>query len=111
MTKKPGLDIEFGFYYDYGGAGETRYSLGTREDIEGNTAWIADDLSSIAGGHLSDLKAFYKISTYDDLVGSRGMTSTQLTPSGKARVEGHLLDVIADCELIERGTESHALQS
>lgn len=66
MTKKPGLDIEFGFYYDYDGAGETRYSLGTREDIEGNTAWIADDLSSIAGGHLSALKAFYKITTYDD---------------------------------------------
>ena len=45
------------------------------------------------------------MATYDDLVGSRGMTSTQLTPSGKARVEGHLLDVIADCEVIERGTE------
>ena len=45
------------------------------------------------------------MAVYDDLVGSRGMTSTQLTPSGKARVEGHLLDVIADCELIERGTE------
>ena len=43
--------------------------------------------------------------TYDDLIGSRGMTSTQLTPSGKARVDGHLLDVIADCEVIERGTE------
>ena len=42
---------------------------------------------------------------YDHLIGSRGMTSTQLTPSGKARVEGHLLDVIADCEVIERGTE------
>ena len=45
------------------------------------------------------------MAAYDDLVGSRGMTSTQLTPSGKARVKGHLLDVIADCELIERGTE------
>ena len=45
------------------------------------------------------------MATYDDLIGSRGMTSTQLTPSGKARVEGHLIDVIADCELIERGTE------
>jgi membrane-bound ClpP family serine protease len=45
------------------------------------------------------------MATYDDLIGSRGVTSTQLTPSGKARVEGHLLDVIADCEVIERGTE------
>ena len=45
------------------------------------------------------------MATYDDLIGSRGMTSTQLTPSGKARVEGHLIDVIADCEVIERGTE------
>lgn len=65
-TKKPGLTIEFGFYYDYGGAGETRYSLGTREDIEGVTAWITDDLSSISPGHLSALKAFYKVTTYDD---------------------------------------------
>jgi membrane-bound serine protease (ClpP class) len=45
------------------------------------------------------------MATYDDLVGSRGITSTQLTPSGKARVDGHLLDVIADCEIIERGAK------
>ena len=65
-TKKPGVDIEFGFYYDYGGGSQVRYSLGTREDIEGKTAWITDDLSSIALGHLSALRAFYKITTYDD---------------------------------------------
>jgi membrane-bound ClpP family serine protease len=45
------------------------------------------------------------MSEYDDLVGARGTTTTQLTPSGKARVEGRLLDVIADCELVERGTQ------
>ncbi|MHC4370698.1 MAG: hypothetical protein ACYSW8_24070 [Planctomycetota bacterium] len=65
-TLKPNVDIEFGFYYDYGGAGEVRYALGTREDIEGKTAWITDDLSSISPGHLSALKAFYKVTTYDD---------------------------------------------
>ena len=66
MTKKPGLTIEFGFYYDFGGAGEVRYPLGSKEDVEGETAWIVDDLSSIAGGHISELQAFYKITTFDN---------------------------------------------
>lgn len=65
-TAKPGLSIGFGFYYDYGGGGETRYLLGTRNNIEGKTAWIVDDLSSIDPGHLSALKVFYDIDTYDD---------------------------------------------
>lgn len=66
MTIKPGLTIEFGFYYDYGGGGEVRYSLGTRTDVEGDLTWLVDDLSSISGGHLSALKAFFKVTTYDD---------------------------------------------
>ena len=39
-----------------------------------------------------------------DLVGARGATTTQLTPSGKARFGSRLLDVIAEGELIQRGT-------
>jgi len=66
MTQNPDLTVEFGFYYDYDGVGETRYSLGTWENVEGKTVWIVDDLSGIAGGHLSELKAFFKVTTYDD---------------------------------------------
>ncbi|MBN1908193.1 MAG: hypothetical protein JW818_00505 [Pirellulales bacterium] len=38
---------------------------------------------------------------YVDLVGQRGITTTQLTPSGKARFGDRLVDVISDSELIE----------
>lgn len=65
-TKKPGLSVEFGVYYDYGGAGEVRYSFGTKTGIEHQTAAVTDDLSSIAPGHLTALQPFYKITTYDD---------------------------------------------
>lgn len=41
----------------------------------------------------------------DSLVGRRGVTTTQLTPSGKARFGDEFIDVIADGELIEPGTE------
>jgi len=65
-TRNPNVDVEFGFYYDYGGGSEVRYSLGTKTDVEGSTVAIVDDLSSIAGGHLSALKAFFNVTTYDD---------------------------------------------
>jgi len=42
---------------------------------------------------------------FDSLVGSRGITTTQLTPSGKARFGDRLVDVIADGEVIEPHTE------
>jgi len=42
---------------------------------------------------------------FQDLVGTQGTTTTQLTPSGKARFGNRLVDVIADGELIERGTD------
>ena len=38
------------------------------------------------------------------LEGQTGTTTTQLTPSGKARIDGQLVDVLADGEVIERGT-------
>jgi len=40
----------------------------------------------------------------EDLVGSEGVTATQLTPSGKARFGNRLVDVMADGEIIPRGT-------
>jgi membrane-bound serine protease (ClpP class) len=40
---------------------------------------------------------------YRELVGSRGTTTTQLTPGGKARFGDRLVDVIADGEVIGRG--------
>ncbi len=40
---------------------------------------------------------------YDDLLGSHGMTTTQLTPSGKARFDDRMVDVITECEVVERG--------
>ncbi len=47
---------------------------------------------------------------YDDLLGSRGMTTTQLTPSGKARFETRLVDVIADCEVVPLGCEVEVVE-
>ncbi|MFH1924495.1 MAG: NfeD family protein [Planctomycetota bacterium] len=41
---------------------------------------------------------------FEDLLGARGTTTTQLTPSGKARFGDRLVDVIADSETIPFGT-------
>jgi len=41
---------------------------------------------------------------FERLVGREGVTTTQLTPSGKARFGDELVDVISDVELIEPGT-------
>jgi membrane-bound serine protease (ClpP class) len=38
-------------------------------------------------------------------VGKEGVTQTMLRPSGIAIVEGERLDVISDCEFIEKGTQ------
>lgn len=44
------------------------------------------------------------VSGFDNLLGTRGTTKTQLAPSGKARFEGLLVDVIAaDCEIVANG--------
>jgi membrane-bound ClpP family serine protease len=42
---------------------------------------------------------------FEHLLGHRGVSTTQLTPSGKARFGNQLVDVIADGEVISRGTE------
>lgn len=44
------------------------------------------------------------------LTGKCGTTMTQLTPSGKAQFGDELVDVIADGELIERGTAVHVVE-
>jgi membrane-bound ClpP family serine protease len=41
----------------------------------------------------------------EHLVGKRGLTTTQLTPSGKARFGDDLIDVISDGEVIPKGTD------
>jgi membrane-bound serine protease (ClpP class) len=41
--------------------------------------------------------------SYEHLVGREGVTTTQLTPAGKARFEGHQVDVMAAGEVIPRG--------
>lgn len=47
---------------------------------------------------------------YDDLLGSHGTTTTQLTPSGKARFADRMVDVIADCEAVERGRQVEVVE-
>ena len=47
---------------------------------------------------------------YDDLLGSRGLTTTQLTPSGKARFENRLVDVISDCEVVPPDCEVEVVE-
>jgi membrane-bound ClpP family serine protease len=42
---------------------------------------------------------------YSELVGQKGTTTTQLTPSGKAMFDDELLDVITDGEVIDRGID------
>jgi len=52
---------------------------------------------------LEDLAHREAIVDFDHLLGLQGTAATQLTPSGKARFEGRLVDVIADGEVIARG--------
>jgi membrane-bound ClpP family serine protease len=45
-----------------------------------------------------------QIANYAHLVGVTGMAQTDLLPTGKARIEHELVDVIADSEPLSRGT-------
>jgi membrane-bound ClpP family serine protease len=45
------------------------------------------------------------LASFEHLVGRHGTTITPLTPAGKARIEGALVNVISSGELVERGTE------
>ena len=54
---------------------------------------------------LEDLAHREALVDFDHLLGHEGVATTQLTPSGKARFGSQLVDVIADGEVISRGSE------
>jgi membrane-bound ClpP family serine protease len=56
-----------------------------------------------SGAELADLAERESLVSLNYLLGMEGTTTTQLTPSGKARFEGKQIDVIADGEVIGRG--------
>ena len=45
------------------------------------------------------------VARYDDLLGQRGISTTQLSPSGKVRFGDRLVDVVSDGDLVARGSE------
>jgi len=45
----------------------------------------------------------------DHLVGKRGVTTTQLTPSGKAKLGDDIIDVISDGDVISQGTDVYVM--
>jgi membrane-bound serine protease (ClpP class) len=55
------------------------------------------------GDEAATIRRRESLVNFQDLVGSQGTTTTQLTPSGKARFADLLVDVIADSEVIPPG--------
>jgi membrane-bound serine protease (ClpP class) len=62
-------------------------------------------LKPMQGEELASLVSREAIADFRHLLGDRGVTTTQLTPSGKARFAAELVDVIADGEVIDRGRQ------
>jgi membrane-bound ClpP family serine protease len=62
------------------------------------------------GAEAEDLSRRESLVDLGDLLGTRGTTTTQLTPSGKARFGNRLVDVISDGDLIARGTEIEVVE-
>jgi membrane-bound ClpP family serine protease len=58
-----------------------------------------------AGKEAENLSQRESLVHFDELVGARGTTTTQLTPSGKARFGDRLVNVLADGEIIPPDTE------
>ena len=58
-----------------------------------------------SGEEAEDLSRRESLVHFENLLGERGVTTTQLTPGGKARFGGRLVNVIADGEMISSGTE------
>ena len=56
-----------------------------------------------AGEEAETIRRREALVNFHDLVGTRGTTTTQLTPGGKARFGELLVDVLADGEVIDRG--------
>jgi membrane-bound serine protease (ClpP class) len=63
-----------------------------------------------SGAELEDLAHRESIVDLDHLLGHEGVATTQLTPSGKARFGGQLVDVIADGEVIGRGAQVEVIE-
>ena len=62
------------------------------------------------GEEAEDLSRRESLVDLHELVGTRGTTTTQLTPSGKARFGNRLVDVISDGDLIARGAEIEVVE-
>ncbi|MEN6457878.1 MAG: NfeD family protein [Thermoguttaceae bacterium] len=56
-----------------------------------------------AGDEAETIRRREALVDFHELIGARGFTTTQLTPSGKARFGDALVDVLADGEVIGRG--------
>jgi membrane-bound ClpP family serine protease len=57
------------------------------------------------GAERDDIAQREALVDFNHLLGQHGVATTQLTPSGKARFGSELVDVIAESEVIGRGTE------
>jgi membrane-bound serine protease (ClpP class) len=63
-----------------------------------------------AGEEAEEISRREALVDLDGFVGSRGTTTTQLTPAGKARFGDMLVDVIADGEVIAPGTKIEVVE-
>jgi membrane-bound ClpP family serine protease len=71
-----------------------------------HTPWFSNMmLEPPSDAELEDLAHREALVDFQHLLGHHGVATTQLTPSGKARFGNKLVDVIADSEVISRGTE------
>ncbi len=61
-------------------------------------------LLPMQSGERENLGRRESVSERDELLGRRGTATTQLTPSGKATIDGTLLDVITDGEVVDCGS-------
>ena len=62
-------------------------------------------LAPPSGAELEDLAHRESMVDFEHLLGETGTATTQLTPSGKARLGNRLVDVIADGEVIAKGAD------
>ena len=63
-----------------------------------------------AGEEAEDISQQESLAVLDDFVGAQGTTTTQLTPSGKARFGDMLLDVITDGDVVPPGTQIEVVE-
>ena len=67
-------------------------------------------LSPVEGEAAAELQRRESVVQYAHLVGKRGRTTTQLTPSGKADVEGDLYDVVSQGLLVPKSTNIEVVE-